>query len=63
MNNEFGTDAAVAERRAKYGRLPERIRLEDMSEEVEAAPDAEASSYNPEASWNRFSCLALDLGL
>ncbi|MER5949464.1 hypothetical protein ABT127_25765 [Streptomyces sp. NPDC001904] len=57
-------DAAAALRSAKYGKLPERIRYEDMTEEVETDPDAsKKSGYNPEGSWNYYSCLALDLGL
>ncbi|MFF2328688.1 MULTISPECIES: hypothetical protein [unclassified Streptomyces] len=64
MSKELATDAAAAIRHAKYGRLPERIRFEEMSEEVEAAPSGGANaSYNPEGSWNSYSCLAFDLGL
>ncbi|MEW2489676.1 hypothetical protein [Streptomyces sp. NPDC048411] len=64
MNKELTTDAVAAIRHAKHGTLPERIRLEAMSEEVEAAPDGEVNaSYNPEGSWNRSARPALDLGL
>ncbi|MFF4763195.1 hypothetical protein [Streptomyces sp. NPDC001276] len=64
MNKELTTDAAAAElRHARYGRLPERIRFEDMTEEVDAAPGDTKGSYDPEGSWKYYSCLALDLGL
>jgi hypothetical protein len=65
MSNEGVVDAAAAVRHARFGKLPERIRREDMVQEVDAsstrgpAPDA----YNPEGAWNHYSCLALDLGL
>ncbi|MEV7570196.1 hypothetical protein [Streptomyces tanashiensis] len=63
MDQETAADAAVAAaRQARYGRLPERIRAEDMTEEVEGTPGA-AAAYNPEGSWKYYSCLALDLGL
>ncbi|MFC9943888.1 hypothetical protein [Streptomyces pratensis] len=57
------TDAGEAARHARYGALPERIRFEEMTEEVEAAPDGRANSYSPEGSWKYYSCLALDFGL
>ncbi|MGW1469401.1 hypothetical protein ACWCPT_34255 [Streptomyces sp. NPDC002308] len=64
MNEELSTDAAAAARHAKYGRLPERIRFEEMSEAAEAVPGGGTNaSYNPEGSWKHYSCLALDLGL
>lgn len=57
-------DPAAAARHARYGRLPGRIRFEDMTEEVEAGRSGGVTaSYNPEGSWNYYSCLALDLGL
>ncbi|MGC0334249.1 hypothetical protein RKD23_007239 [Streptomyces sp. SAI-170] len=56
------TAAAAAARQARFGKLPERIRFEDMTEEVETAPGG-AASYDPEGSWKYYSCLALDLGL
>ncbi|MFD7975541.1 hypothetical protein [Streptomyces sp. NPDC059071] len=63
MDQERMTDsAAVAARHARYGRLPERIRAEDTTEEVAGTRGA-AASYDPEGSWKFFSCLALDLGL
>ncbi|WP_333775267.1 hypothetical protein [Streptomyces sp. IBSBF 3136] len=56
--------AAVAARRARFGKLPERIRFHEMTEEKQATSNASAAgSHDPEASWNHFSCLALDLGL
>ncbi|MEU6840423.1 hypothetical protein ABZ930_00945 [Streptomyces sp. NPDC046716] len=64
MPETVTTDVAATLRSAKYGKLPERIRFEDMTAEVDAAPEAGAKSgYNPEGSWNHYSCLALDLGL
>ena len=64
MNKEPMTDPAAAVRHARYGRLPERIHFEDMTEEVEAdRSGGVAASYNPEGSWKYYSCLALDLGL
>ncbi|MFD5322656.1 hypothetical protein [Streptomyces sp. NPDC127092] len=64
MDQERMTDsAAAAARHARYGRLPERVRAEDMTEEVAGAPGGTAASYDPEGSWKFFSCLALDLGL
>lgn len=57
------TDVAfAAARHARFGKLPERVRFEDMTEEVEAAP-AGVTAYNPEGEWQYYSCLALDLGL
>ncbi|MEV6833882.1 hypothetical protein AB0N17_05065 [Streptomyces sp. NPDC051133] len=64
MNEEPTADAAAAAaRRARFGRLPERIRFEDMTQEVEAAPGGVDTAYDPEGSWKYYSCLALDLGL
>lgn len=64
MNKEHTADAAAAARHARYGRLPERIRFEEMTEGVEAEPSgAVRASYDPEAAWKYYSCLALDLGL
>ncbi|MGW1747707.1 hypothetical protein ACWCRD_19290 [Streptomyces sp. NPDC002092] len=64
MNKELMTDPAASARHARYGLLPERIRFEDMTEEVEAGHGGgRAASYNPEGSWKYYSCLALDLGL
>lgn len=64
VNEELGADAAAAARHAKYGRLPGRVRFEDMSEEAEAAPVGGAGiSYASEGAWKYYSCLALDLGL
>ncbi|MFB7506631.1 hypothetical protein [Streptomyces broussonetiae] len=64
MDKEPLTDPGAAARHARYGKLPERIRFEDMTEEVEAdRSGGVTASYNPEGSWNYYSCLALDLGL
>ncbi len=65
MDSQPTSDAAAAAaRHARFGRLPERIRLEDMTQEVQTEKSGGANaSYNPEGSWQYFSCLALDLGL
>ncbi|MFF3503224.1 hypothetical protein [Streptomyces sp. NPDC003247] len=65
MNQQLSTDAAAAAlRHSRFGTLPERIRFEDMTEEVDAVPGGGANaSYDPEGSWKSYSCLALDLGL
>ncbi|MEU6553241.1 hypothetical protein ABZ915_23605 [Streptomyces sp. NPDC046915] len=64
MSKELAMDVAAAVRRARYGRLPERIRFEEMTEEVEAVPSGVViTSYDPEGSWKYYSCLALDVGL
>ncbi|WP_333739275.1 hypothetical protein [Streptomyces sp. IBSBF 2806] len=58
------TDAAAAIRRTRFGRLPERIRYDEMVEEQSVAPnDPTRYAYDPERSWTSFSCLAADLGL
>ncbi|MFD8375834.1 hypothetical protein ACFV2Z_34590 [Streptomyces sp. NPDC059688] len=68
METESSLDAAAAAvaaaRHARFGRLPDRIQFHEMVEEKVAEPNASGiASYNPEGSWNHFSCLALDLGL
>ncbi|MEU5594980.1 hypothetical protein [Streptomyces sp. NPDC020298] len=64
MNEELAMNAATAARLARYGRLPERIRFEEMTEEVEAASGGTVNTaYGPDGSWKYYSCLALDLGL
>ncbi|TJZ59121.1 hypothetical protein FCH28_03060 [Streptomyces piniterrae] len=63
MNRERTSDAAEAARHARYGKLPDRIRFEDMTEEVEAEQGGGGNSHSPEGSWKYYSCLALDLGL
>ncbi|MET7693978.1 hypothetical protein ABZT06_39440 [Streptomyces sp. NPDC005483] len=64
MRKDLTADVDTATRQARFGRLPERIRFEDMTEEVEAAPGGGANaSYDPEGNWKYYSCLALDLGL
>ena len=58
------TMKSAAARQARFGKLPERVRFEDMVEETAASPDNGLNNrYNPEGSWNYFSCLALDMGL
>ncbi|MEW2611217.1 hypothetical protein AB0937_13600 [Streptomyces sp. NPDC047880] len=63
MDRDLATDAAAAARRARYGKLPDRIRFADMAEEVEARPGGGVQAFGPESSWKYYSCLALDLGL
>ena len=64
MSAEGAMDAATAARIERFGRLPERIRSEDMTVSKPATPDRTvADAYNAERSWNYYSCLALDLGL
>ncbi|MFF0160422.1 hypothetical protein ACFYRY_23260 [Streptomyces sp. NPDC005263] len=64
MNQGATTDAAEAARHARFGRLPERIRFEDMKEVVESGPNGGANtSYQDTGAWRTFSCLALDLAL
>ncbi|MFJ8752954.1 hypothetical protein ACIREO_27000 [Streptomyces sp. NPDC102441] len=55
-------DTAAMRRRARFGKLPDRIPYQDLIEEEATAPGAGSDNrYDPEGSWNRFSCLALDL--
>ncbi|MDR3081607.1 MAG: hypothetical protein LBV60_11895 [Streptomyces sp.] len=64
MNKELTMDVAAVARHARYGKLPERIRFEDMTTDAEAEPSGGVKAvYNPEGAWNYYSCLALDLGL
>lgn len=64
MESTHTTDSAAAARRARFGRLPERVRQQDMVEEKAATPgDPARYAFNPEGSWRSFSCLAVDLGL
>ncbi|MFF4505414.1 hypothetical protein [Streptomyces sp. NPDC001401] len=64
MENQSAKDSAAAARRARFGKLPERVRYEDLVEEKVAAPsDPARYAYDPERSWTSFSCLAADLGL
>ncbi|MBO1329834.1 hypothetical protein [Streptomyces sp. VRA16 Mangrove soil] len=64
MNHTITTDPAAAVRAARFGKLPERIRFEEMTEGVDTeAESRQAATYNPEGQWQYYSCLALDLGL
>ena len=58
-----GGDGAAAVRRARFGRLPERVRFEDMVQEQVAPRDPARDAYNAAGSFVSYSCLALDLGL
>jgi hypothetical protein len=58
------TDAAAAVRHARFGKLPERIRVQDMTQGVDSGLEPRVNArYNPEGQWQYYSCLALDLGL
>jgi hypothetical protein len=49
-------DSAEAVRRARFGRLPPRIRLEEMIEERAATlPDPARNTYNPDEWLVRYS--------
>ena len=64
MESQSTVDSAATARQARFGKLPERIRFEDMVEEKQATSnDPARDAYNPEGSWMSFSCLAADLGL
>ncbi|MGW4162538.1 hypothetical protein [Streptomyces sp. NPDC004788] len=63
MKKEIVTDAAAAARHARFGKLPERIRFEEMTTEADVDPGSGGAAYNPENAWKYYSCLALDLGL
>ncbi|WP_225847490.1 hypothetical protein [Streptomyces sp. HPF1205] len=64
MNKDISADPAAAARQARFGKLPERIRFEDMTQAVTTEPGGGArAAYDPEGSWKYYSCLALDLGL
>ncbi|MFC9331041.1 hypothetical protein [Kitasatospora sp. NPDC057015] len=63
MNDDEGTEITAAARRARFARLPDRIRFEDMTEVRDVSEHGEANPYNPERSWTFYSCLPLDLGL
>ncbi|MFJ3793399.1 hypothetical protein [Kitasatospora sp. NPDC090091] len=64
MVKEPAHDPEAEARHARYGRLPERIRFEDMTEEVEARPRGDTTGPDhPARSWTFYSCLVLDLGL
>ncbi|MET8413478.1 hypothetical protein ABZV34_36460 [Streptomyces sp. NPDC005195] len=64
MDTSDPTDGAAQLRRARFGALPERIRLEDTTAEKPAIPaDPARDAYTPESAWTYYSCLALDLGL
>jgi hypothetical protein len=57
QNVQDAAEAPEALRRARFGRLPERIRLEDTVEERPAvAPDPAKDAYNPDE-WVARMCL------
>ncbi|MFJ8622130.1 hypothetical protein ACIRD3_04725 [Kitasatospora sp. NPDC093550] len=64
MSEDLSRDPDAEARRARYGTLPERIRFESMTEEVDVGPGGRANdSYDPEGAWTFYNCLAVDLGL
>ncbi|WP_037675121.1 hypothetical protein [Streptomyces griseus] len=64
MESRQGTDDAAVARRARYGRLPDRVGHDELVEEKRAVPnDPTRYAHDPEASWRSFACLAADLGL
>jgi hypothetical protein len=64
VSDDNAVEIAEAARRARFGKLPDRIRPEDMTETRQASPHVGiGAAYSPEGSWQYFSCLALDLGL
>ncbi|POX45450.1 hypothetical protein C3488_29735 [Streptomyces sp. Ru72] len=64
MESRSTVDSAAVARHERFGKLPERVRFEDMVEEKQATPnDPARDAYDPEGSWMSFSCLAADLGL
>lgn len=64
MDTKRATGAGEASRRARFGRLPERVSMEEMVEMKPATPsDPMRNAYDPEASWQFMSCWAVDLGL
>ncbi|WP_338704303.1 hypothetical protein V2W30_41065 (plasmid) [Streptomyces sp. Q6] len=58
--NERLTDAS---RHTRFGVLPERVRFEDRTEEVETDQGPIGVAYIPEGPWKYYPCLALDMGL
>lgn len=57
-------DSAAAARQARFGRLPARIRVEDMVMETPSeSQNPAAGQYSAEASWVSSSFGVLDLGL
>ncbi|MFE2106870.1 hypothetical protein ACFXAF_13500 [Kitasatospora sp. NPDC059463] len=64
MSSERTDDPAAGARLARFGRLPERIRFEDMTQEVPAAPeDGNGGAYDPDGAFRFYNCLAVDFGL
>ncbi|RMI37629.1 hypothetical protein EBN88_18610 [Streptomyces triticirhizae] len=55
-------DGATAARQARYGRLPERVPLDELVEEREGSPSGStrATGFTP-WQWTHTACLALDL--
>ncbi|MYS24190.1 hypothetical protein GA0115240_161219 [Streptomyces sp. DvalAA-14] len=63
MELEVTTDSASTVRHARFGKLPDRVRYEDMVEEKQATLSDAATNPYAGAAWNHFNCLAMDLGL
>jgi hypothetical protein len=62
MENQNTTDSTAAARRARFGKLPERVHHQDTSEDKPATPnDPTRYACDPEGSWMPFSCIDLAL--
>jgi hypothetical protein len=53
---------AVEAGRARFRKLPERIRFKDMVETHDVSVHGGPDRYDAERSWLFYNCLALDLG-
>ncbi|KND26119.1 hypothetical protein [Streptomyces acidiscabies] len=57
-------DNAATIRRARFGKLPERVRYDELVEERPATPqDPARFDYDADVTRRTLACLALDLGL
>ncbi|MFE7559746.1 hypothetical protein [Kitasatospora sp. NPDC057500] len=63
MSSNRTDDPAAGARHARFGRLPERIRFEDMTEERPTGPgEGPGDTYDPEGAFRFYNCLAVDFG-
>jgi hypothetical protein len=57
-------DSAAQDRKARFGRLPERIPFAAMAEEQRSAlRNLAGDEYYAEHSWQQAPCIALDAGI